>query len=111
VGDENFIRPGNVGLTTDDKYPPRALVMLAIDISETIQCPVSRCSSRSSIPSVLAAIDFFTVPTATFRVLFCFIVLEHSRRRILHFNVTANPTVEWTRIQILIRFNEPGRIP
>ena len=32
-----------------------------------------------------AAIDFFTVPTATFRVLFVFVVLSHERRRVLHF--------------------------
>ena len=38
----------------------------------------------------IVGIDFFTVPTATFRVLFCFIVLQHSRRRIIHFNVTAH---------------------
>jgi putative transposase len=35
------------------------------------------------------AIDFFTVPTATFRVLFVLLVLAHQRRRIVHFNVTA----------------------
>jgi putative transposase len=35
-----------------------------------------------------AAIDFFTVPTATFRVLFVFVVLSHERRRVVHFGVT-----------------------
>ena len=40
----------------------------------------------------LAAIDFFTVPTATFRVLYCFIVLRHDRRRVIHFNVTEHPS-------------------
>jgi hypothetical protein len=44
----------------------------------------------------LVAIDFFTVPTATFGVLFGFVVLAHDRRRVLHFNVSANPTAEWT---------------
>ena len=44
----------------------------------------------------IAAIDFFTVPTVTFRVLFCFIVLSHDRRRVIHFNVTEHPTAEWT---------------
>lgn len=39
----------------------------------------------------LVAIDFFAVPTATFGVLFGFLVLAHDRRRVLHFNVTANP--------------------
>ena len=43
-----------------------------------------------------AAIDFFTVPTATFRVLFVFVVLAHERRRVLHFGVTEHPTQEWT---------------
>ena len=40
----------------------------------------------------LASIDFFTVPTATFRVLFVFLVLVHNRRRVLHFNVTEHPS-------------------
>ena len=44
----------------------------------------------------LIALDFFTVPTATFRVLFVLVVLTHSRRRPVHFNVTEHPTAEWT---------------
>ena len=49
----------------------------------------------------LIALDFFTVPTATFRVLFVLVVLTHSRRRLVHFNVTAHPTAEWTARQLL----------
>ncbi len=52
----------------------------------------------------LASIDFFTVPTATFRVLYVFLVLSHDRRRVVHFNVTANPTAEWTGRQIVEAF-------
>jgi transposase InsO family protein len=48
----------------------------------------------------MASMDFFTVPTATFRVLFVFIVLSHDRRRVLHFNVTDHPTEEWTAQQM-----------
>lgn len=48
----------------------------------------------------LASIDFFTVPTATFRVLFVFLVLSHDRRRIVHVNVTAHPTAAWTGQQL-----------
>ena len=48
----------------------------------------------------LASIDFFTVPTATFRVLFVFVVLSHDRRRIVHVNVTAHPTAAWTAQQL-----------
>jgi putative transposase len=36
--------------------------------------------------------DFFTVPTVTFRLLYCFFVIRHDRRQILHFNVTRHPT-------------------
>lgn len=53
-----------------------------------------------------AAIDFFTVPTATFRVLFVFVVLAHERRRVLHFGVTEHPTEEWSRQQMREAF--PG---
>jgi len=48
----------------------------------------------------LVSIDFFTVPTATFRVLFVFVVLAHERRRIVHLNVTANPSAAWTGQQV-----------
>ena len=52
----------------------------------------------------LAAIDFFTVYTVGFRILYCFIVLCHERRRIVHFNVTAHPTQQWTAQQIIEAF-------
>jgi len=42
----------------------------------------------------IAACDFFTVPTVTFRVLYVFVVLRHDRRRVVHFNVTTNPYAE-----------------
>jgi hypothetical protein len=54
----------------------------------------------------LASIDFFTVPTATFRVLYVFFVLAHDRRRILHFNVTEFPSAAWTAQQIIEAFPE-----
>jgi hypothetical protein len=43
----------------------------------------------------IAAMDFFTVPTLTFGVLYCFFVIGHDRRKILHFNVTRNPNALW----------------
>src|SRR5499427_3001902 len=42
-----------------------------------------------------AAMDFFTVPTLTFGVLYCIFVISHDRRKILHFNVTRNPHALW----------------
>ncbi len=52
----------------------------------------------------LVSIDFFTVPTATFRVLFVFIVLAHRRRHIIHFNVTEHPTAAGTAQQLVEAF-------
>jgi putative transposase len=49
----------------------------------------------------LIALDFFTVPTATFRVLFVLVVLSHVRRRLVHFNVTEHPSAEWTGRQLI----------
>ena len=43
----------------------------------------------------IAAMDFFTVPTITFSVLYCFFLIGHDRRRILHCNVTKHPTSLW----------------
>ena len=48
----------------------------------------------------LVSVDFFVVPTLTFRVLFVFVVLAHDRRQILHVNVTGYPTAAWTAQQI-----------
>jgi transposase InsO family protein len=49
--------------------------------------------------SQFASMDFFTVPTATFRVLFVLVILSHDRCRIVHLNVTGHPTAAWTRPQ------------
>lgn len=80
------------------------LLKLGFGISEST---VSRYFARGTSPrdssqrwltflqnhrEAIAAMDFFTVPTATFRVLYCFFVIGHGRRKILHFNVTEHPT-------------------
>ena len=48
----------------------------------------------------MVSVDFFNVPTISFQVLYVFLVLAHDRRRIVHFNVTAHPTAEWTAQQL-----------
>lgn len=53
---------------------------------------------------VTAACEFFVVHTLTFNLLHCFVVLSHDRRRILHVNVTANPTAKWTAQQLIEAF-------
>ncbi len=86
------------------------LLKLGIDIGET---SVSKYMVRHRNPpsqtwrtflenhvSQLVSVDFFTVPTIRFQVLYVFLVLAHDRRRILHFNVTAHPTAEWTGQQL-----------
>jgi putative transposase len=90
------------------------LLKLGIDVAERT---VSRLlPKRRSPPSQtwrtfltnhvedLVSIDFFTVPTAHLRVLFVLVVLAHDRRRVLHFNVTANPSAGWTAQQIVNAF-------
>src|SRR2546427_13305139 len=52
----------------------------------------------------LVSVDFFVVPTATFRVLYVFVVLLHHRRRVVHFNVTDSPTAAWTAQQVVEAF-------
>lgn len=87
------------------------LLKLGIEVSETT---VSKYLIRESKPPSqtwriflenhakdIIATDFFTVPTATFRVLFVLVVLSHDRKEILHTNVTEFPTAEWTARQIL----------
>jgi transposase InsO family protein len=52
----------------------------------------------------IVALDFFTVPTATFRVLYVLLIRSHDRRRIIHVNVTDSPTSAWAARQLLEAF-------
>jgi hypothetical protein len=52
----------------------------------------------------MVSVDFFVVPTVSFRTLYVFLVLAHERRRVLHFNVTEHPTAEWTAAQLIQAF-------
>ncbi len=86
------------------------LLKLGIEIAETTvgqylvrRCPPPSQSWRTFLRnhvSQLVSVDFFVVPTLTFRVLFVFIVLAHERRQIVHVNVTGHPTAEWTAQQL-----------
>lgn len=57
---------------------------------------------------VIVAFDFFTVPTVTFQLLYCFFVIAHGRRKILHFNVTQHATADWVVQQLREAFPEAG---
>ncbi len=54
--------------------------------------------------SEMVAIDFFTVHTATLRTLYVLVILSIDRRKIIHFNVTTNPTSDWTSLQLIQAF-------
>ena len=54
--------------------------------------------------TAIAAMDFFVVPTATFRLLYVLIVVRHERRRIVHFNISERPTAAWTAQQVVNAF-------
>src|SRR6185295_17938894 len=55
---------------------------------------------------VIAAFDVYTIPAVTFQVLYCFFVIEHGRRKILHFSVIRHPTAEWIVQQLRQAFPE-----
>lgn len=88
------------------------LKMLDFDISERTVLHWMRKAPRNPEPAkrwaaflnnhreAIAAMDFFTVPTLTFGVLYCFFVIAHDRRRVLHFNVTKHPTSDWVSQQL-----------
>ncbi len=91
------------------------LLKLGVDVSESV---VSKYMIRRPKPpsqswkmflanheAEILATDFFTVPTATFKVLFVMVVLSHSRREILHTNVTEDPTEIWAARQLLEAMN------
>ena len=94
------------------------LLKLGFDVSErTISRYIGRLSPSDQSQKLwtaflqnhrelIAAMDFFTVATVTFRVLYCFFVIEHGRRRILHFNVTEHPTGLWIAQQLREAFSE-----
>jgi putative transposase len=90
------------------------LQMLGIHISQAtvakymIHHPKPSSQTRRTIlnnhSNDLVSVDFFTVPTATFRILYVFLVLRHEQREVIHFNVTEHPTAQWTVQQMVEAF-------
>src|SRR3984893_9597811 len=90
------------------------LLMLGFEVSETTisrwmrRAPKSPQSTKHWLAllrnprEAIPAMDFFTVPTLTFNVLYCFFIISHDRRRILHFNVSheSSSTSECYRVRI-----------
>jgi transposase InsO family protein len=88
------------------------LKILGFDISERTVLRWMRRAPRKPEPAkrwtaflnnhreAIVAMDFFTVPTLTFSIFYCFFVIAHDRRRILHFNVTRHPSSLWVIQQL-----------
>ncbi len=85
----------NVSDSTIRKYRPKNRRNCSDQTWKTFLCGHAR---------ELVSVDFFTVPTATFRVLYVFLVLAHDRRRVLHFNITDSPSARWTAQQFTEAF-------
>jgi transposase InsO family protein len=92
------------------------LKMLGIVVSERTVSRVLRSAPRppsqtwrtflKNHVNEVVSTDFFTVPTIRLRVLFVFLVLEHRRRRVLHFNITEHPTSAWVAQQMMEAFGD-----
>src|SRR5271165_6082792 len=88
------------------------LLKLGFDISERTVSRWVKRASKNPDPArrwlsflrnhreAIAAMDFFTVPTLAFGVLYCFFVIGHDRRKIVHYNVTRNPNALWIVLQL-----------
>jgi hypothetical protein len=89
------------------------LMKLGIEVSQTT---VAKYAAGRKPPSQgwktflknhsheIVSVDFFTVPTITCQILYVFLMVENSTRRIVHFNVTAHPTMDWTARQLVEAF-------
>jgi putative transposase len=82
---------------------PKSTVEKYMIRSKRPPSPTWRAFLKNHIREIVA-VDFFVVPTVRNQVLFVFLVLAHERRRVLHVNVTANPTATWTAQQVVEAF-------
>jgi transposase InsO family protein len=90
------------------------MLKLGIEISQATVAKYMPRRPRSSSPTWrtflrnqaigIAAVDMFVVPSATFRLLFVVLILVHDRRKVVHFNVTRNPTAAWLSRQVTEAF-------
>ncbi len=88
------------------------LLKLGFDVSERTVSRWVKRASKNPDPArrwlvflrnhreAITAMDFFTVPTLTFGVLYCFFIISHDRRKILHCNVTCQPSALWIVLQM-----------
>lgn len=82
------------------------LRLLGLEVAQATVAKYMRRSRQRQSPSqtwktflrnhtgTLAAMDFFVVPTVTFRLLYVFVILSHQRHQIVHFHITTAPTAK-----------------
>jgi putative transposase len=101
-------------IAESDFWYTQELLKLGIKISQAtvgrympwrpkVPSPTWRSFLRNHLPDI-AAIDMFVVATATFRLLYALIVLRLDRRRVIHFDVSENPTQVWLSRQMTEAF-------
>jgi putative transposase len=82
----------HLGLTTSSRYLPKV---------SSGKDPQQRwVTFLRNHRDMIAGMDFFVVPTVRFQLLYVWFVIDHGRRRVLHFNVTAHPTAAWVMQQL-----------
>src|SRR5207302_733660 len=95
------MHPGfTVNCCSLDLMSPRERSRAGCDVHPGFVIEAGWKTFLSNHREVIAAMDFFTVPTLTFGLLYCFFVIAHDRRRILHFNVTRHPNSFWIAQQM-----------
>ena len=113
-GDDPDGQPGRANSSFDNSAPSihSELKMLGFVFSEWTVLRRKLQAPRNPQPAkrwtaflanhreAIVAMDFFTMPTLTFGVLYCFFVIAHDRRRILHCSVTRLPASAWVVHQL-----------
>ena len=88
-----------VGLTTISRYLPK--------VGPRNAPPQRWVTFLGNHRDLITGMDLFVVPTVRFELLYVWFVLDHGRRRVLHFNVTAHPTANWVIQQLREAFSDP----
>jgi len=89
-----------------------SLATISRHLPKTRPDPRARQSWRTFLRNhrdLICAMDFFVVPTARFRLLYAWFLVDHGRRRVLHLNVTAHPSACWVVQQLREAFPESPR--
>jgi hypothetical protein len=91
-------------LATKHSKRTDSVALVALDAQENRKTSAAWMTFLRNHVGQTVSVDFFTVPTIQLRVLYVFVILARDRRRVLHFNVTENPTAAWTAQRMVEAF-------